>query len=72
MPPDREFVLGTVPGIPQVTFFCGAGHAFKFAGLMGRILSELALEDRTHYPIEVFHPDRRALTDPEYEPILAM
>ena len=72
MPPDREFVLGTVPGIPQVTFFCGAGHAFKFAGLIGRILSELALEDRTHYPIEAFHPDRRALTDPEYEPILAM
>jgi sarcosine oxidase len=72
MPPDREFVLGTVPGIPQVTYFCGAGHAFKFAGLIGRILSELALEDRTRYPIEAFRPDRRALTDPEYEPILAM
>ncbi|HWI46170.1 MAG TPA: N-methyl-L-tryptophan oxidase, partial [Rubrobacter sp.] len=35
MPPDREFVLGTVPGVPQVAFFCGAGHAFKFAGLAG-------------------------------------
>ncbi len=72
MPPDREFVLGAVPGIPQVTFFCGAGHAFKFAGLVGRILGELAREDRTRYPIEVFRPDRRALTDPEYEPTLAM
>jgi sarcosine oxidase len=72
MPPDREFVLGTVPGAPQVTYFCGAGHAFKFAGLIGRILSELALEDRTHYPIEAFRPGRRALTDPEYEPTLTM
>jgi sarcosine oxidase len=72
MPPDREFVLGAVPGIPQVTFFCGAGHAFKFAGLVGRILGELAREDRTRYPIEAFRPDRRALTDPEYEPTLAM
>ena len=72
MPPDREFVLGTVPGVPQVTYFCGAGHAFKFASLVGRILSELALEDRTQYTIEAFHPDRRALTDPEYERILAM
>jgi sarcosine oxidase len=72
MPPDREFVLGTLPELPQVSFFCGAGHAFKFAGLAGRILSELALEGRTQYPIEAFRPDRPALTDPDYEQTLAM
>jgi sarcosine oxidase len=72
MPPDREFVLGTVPGIPQVAFFCGAGHAFKFAGLVGRILSEIALEGRTRYQIEAFRPDREALTNPDYRPILTM
>jgi sarcosine oxidase len=72
MPPDREFVLGTLPGFPQVSFFCGAGHAFKFAGLVGRILSELALEGETKYPIEAFSPDRPALTDPNYEQTLAM
>jgi sarcosine oxidase len=72
MPPDREFVLGTVPQIPQVAFFCGAGHAFKFAGLVGRILSEIALEGRTRYRIEAFRPDRQALTDPDYRPTLAM
>jgi sarcosine oxidase len=72
MPPDREFVLGTVPGIPQVSFFCGAGHAFKFAGLVGRILCELALEGRTRYEIGAFRPDRQALTDPDYRPTLAM
>jgi sarcosine oxidase len=72
MPPDREFVLGTVPEMPQVAFFCGAGHAFKFAGLIGRILSEIAMDGRTRYPIEAFRPDRPALTDPDFEQTLAM
>jgi sarcosine oxidase len=72
MPPDREFVLGNVPGIRGVIFFCGAGHAFKFASLVGRILSEMAVEGRTRYQIEAFRPDREALTDPDYEPTLAM
>jgi sarcosine oxidase len=72
MPPDREFVLGTVPNHPEVSFFCGAGHAFKFAGLVGRILSELALTGETRYPIEAFRPDRPALTDPGYARTFAM
>ena len=72
MPPDREFVLGTLPGRPQISVFCGAGHAVKFAGLVGKILSELARDGRTHYPIEAFRPDRRAITDPSYEPTFAM
>jgi sarcosine oxidase len=72
MPPDREFVLGDVPGIPQVAFFCGAGHSFKFAGLVGRILSEIAVSGSTRYQIEAFRPDRPALTDPDYEQTLAM
>ncbi|MBA2535099.1 MAG: N-methyl-L-tryptophan oxidase [Rubrobacter sp.] len=72
MPPDREFVLGTVPDMPQVAFFCGAGHAFKFAGLIGRILSEIAIDGRTRYPIEAFRPDRPALTDPDFEQTVAM
>ena len=72
MPPDREFVLGNMPETPQVAFFCGAGHAFKFAGLIGRILSEIAIDGRTRYPIEAFRPDRPALTDPDFEQTLAM
>ncbi len=72
MPPDREFVLGTLPEHPQVSIFCGAGHAFKFAGLVGKILSELALEGKTCYPIGTFRLDRPALTDPNYEPTFAM
>jgi sarcosine oxidase len=72
MPPDREFVLGKLPEHPQVSVFCGAGHAFKFAGLVGKILSELALEGETRYPIEAFRPDRPALTDPGYARTFAM
>ena len=72
MPPDREFVLGTVPEHPQISVFCGAGHAFKFAGLVGRILSELAMKGETEYPIEAFSPTREALTDPDYARTFAM
>lgn len=72
MPPDREFVLGTLPEHPQISVFCGAGHAYKFAGLVGKILSELALSGQTQYPIEAFSPDRQALTDPNYAPTFAM
>jgi sarcosine oxidase len=72
MPPDREFVLGALPDIPQISVFNGAGHGFKFASLVGKILSELAVYDQTEYPIEAFRVDRPALTDPTYEPAFAM
>ena len=72
MPPDREFVLGTLPGHPHISVFNGAGHGFKFASLAGKILSELAIYGETRYPIEAFRFDRPALTDPAYEPVFAM
>jgi sarcosine oxidase len=71
MPPDREFVLDTLPGLPRISLCVGAGHAFKFASLLGKILSELALYGKTEYPIEAFRADRPALTDPTYEPAFA-
>lgn len=72
MPPDREFVLGTLPGLPQVSVFNGAGHGFKFASLVGKILSQLAVRGETEYGIGAFRPDRPALTDPTYEPVFVM
>ncbi len=72
MPPDREFVLGALPDIPQISVFNGAGHGFKFASLVGKILGELAVYGRTEYQIEAFRVDRPALTDPTYEPAFAM
>lgn len=64
--PDRDFVIDNVPGHPQIAVAIGAGHAFKFAGLIGRILSQLALAGRSDYPIDAFRLDRPALTDPTY------
>jgi sarcosine oxidase len=72
MPPDRDFVLDTLPEHPQILLAVGAGHAFKFAGLMGKILSELALDDKSSYPIEAFRMNRPALIEPDYEPVFAM
>ena len=42
--PDRDFVIDALPGHPNVSVAVGDGHAFKFASLIGRILSEGAAE----------------------------
>ena len=44
MPPDRNFILDALPEYPHISLAVGAGHAFKFACLLGRILSDLALD----------------------------
>jgi sarcosine oxidase len=64
--PDRDFVIDRLPEHPQIAVAIGAGHAFKFAGLIGRILSQLAIEGASDYPIETFRIDRPALTDPNF------
>ena len=56
-----------MPEHPQIIFCAGAGHAYKFAGLFGKILSQLALDGQTEYPIEPFTLQRPAITDPNYE-----
>lgn len=69
MPPDRHFVLDHVPGYPQITIAVDGGHAFKFASLIGKILSQLALDGRSDYSIAPFRADRPALTDPTFPPL---
>jgi sarcosine oxidase len=63
MPPDRDFVLCRLPEQPNVALAIGAGHAYKFASLIGRILSDLALDGRTDYDIAPFHIDRPILLE---------
>lgn len=72
MPPDRDFIIDHVPGQPAITIGIGAGHAAKFASLLGRILADLATSGSTTYPIGAFRADRRALTDPGFEPVFRM
>ena len=63
LPPDRNFVLGTLPEQPNVSLAIGAGHAYKFASLIGRMLSDLALDGMTAYDITPFHIDRPILLE---------
>jgi sarcosine oxidase len=64
--PDRDFVVGPVPGHPAVLLGLGAGHAFKFAPTFGRLLSDLAVNGFTSSDISAFAPDRRALVDADH------
>ena len=68
MPRDRNFVIDALPAWPQILVCSGAGHAYKFAGLLGKILSELAIDGRTDYRIAPFTLQRPAITDPNYPP----
>ncbi|GAC1325226.1 MAG: N-methyl-L-tryptophan oxidase [Chloroflexota bacterium] len=52
--PDRDFVIDTLPAYPQISLALGSGHAYKFAGLMGHILSDLAIDGATAYDIGPF------------------
>ena len=63
---DRNFILDTIPGHPRIGVFIGAGHAAKFAGLIGHILADLAIDGRTGYPIAAFSIDRPAVSDPGF------
>jgi sarcosine oxidase len=59
--PDRDFVIDRVPSAPNVCVAIGAGHAFKFASLIGRILAELAVDGATPSDIADFAIDRAIL-----------
>jgi sarcosine oxidase len=62
--PDRDLVLGPLPGHDRVLVALGAAHGFKFAPLLGRVLAELALHGGTEVDIAPFAVDRPALTTP--------
>lgn len=66
LPPDRNFILDRVPGHPRITVGVGAAHAAKFGNLLGHILSDITLYDKTAFPIESFGADRAVLTDPAH------
>jgi sarcosine oxidase len=66
IPPDNNFVLGPLKSDPRICVFIGAGHAYKFASLMGKVLTDLALKGTTSQDITGLEPDRPALTDPGF------
>jgi sarcosine oxidase len=62
--PDVDFVLDTLPGRPGCAVAIGAGHAYKFASVIGRTLSELLIDGATDQDIGAFRIDRPALRRP--------
>ncbi|RLM63660.1 N-methyl-L-tryptophan oxidase [Halorubrum sp. Atlit-26R] len=57
--PDDHFILDTLPDQPQVTVGAGfSGHGFKFASVVGEVLADLAIDDRTDHHINLFGLDR--------------
>jgi sarcosine oxidase len=63
--PDRDFVVDRVPGTDNIFTVVGAGHAFKFASLLGRILVDLALDGATTHDITALAADRPILHEKE-------
>ncbi|WP_159500535.1 N-methyl-L-tryptophan oxidase [Microbacterium sp. 18062] len=52
--PDRNFVIGPLPEHPDIILGLGAGHAFKFAPAIGRVLAELAVDGESTDDISTF------------------
>ena len=62
--PDQHFVIGAHPRHPQVVIASPcSGHGFKFAGVVGEILADLAIEGATRHPIGLFDVGRFAPRD---------
>jgi sarcosine oxidase len=70
MPLDRQFILDTLPGHSQISLCVGAGQAFKFASLFGKILSELAIDGETRYSIDSMKWNRSGVTNRSDSPVL--
>jgi sarcosine oxidase len=59
MTPDENFVIGAHPRIANCTVACGfSGHGFKFAGVVGEVLADLATVGVTELPVGIFDPGR--------------
>ena len=63
--PERDFVIDRLPDHPGIVLALGAGHGFKFASVVGRILGELAIDGQTPSAgeIEAFRVDRPILRE---------
>lgn len=60
--PDGHFIIDKHPEYPHISFAAGfAGHGFKFASVVGEILTQLALTGETEHDISIFSVDRPAL-----------
>ncbi len=61
--PDRDFVVDRLPGERTAAVAIGAGHAFKFASVLGRILAELVADGKTESDLSLFSLGRPILKE---------
>jgi sarcosine oxidase len=53
--PDHHFIIDRHPAYRNVALACGfSGHGFKFCGVVGEALADLALAGETKQPIDFF------------------
>ncbi len=58
--PDEDFIIDTHPKCENLLIAAGfSGHGFKFCSLVGRILCEMVLTDRTDFDISPFRTERK-------------
>jgi sarcosine oxidase len=67
LPPDRDFVVDSLPGHPNVHIALGAGHGYKFVAWFGKTLAALAEGRDPGCDLAPFTLARAALTDPTWE-----
>jgi len=61
--PDRDFVVDKLPTNTPAAIAIGAGHAYKFASVLGRILAELVAAGTTPSDLSLFDLDRAILKE---------
>jgi glycine/D-amino acid oxidase-like deaminating enzyme len=50
MTPDEQYIVESHPAFPQVVYGCGcSGTSYKFSGVIGEMLADLALDGSTSY-----------------------
>ncbi|WP_445491202.1 N-methyl-L-tryptophan oxidase [Niallia sp. 03133] len=60
--PDEHFIIDLHPQYAHISIAAGfSGHGFKFASVVGEILSQLAIEGKTEHDISLFSIKRKTL-----------
>lgn len=67
LPPDRDFVVDSLPNHPNVHVALGAGHGYKFVAWFGKTLAAMVGDRDPGCDLTPFVLDRPALTDPAWE-----
>ncbi|MEB3210867.1 MAG: N-methyl-L-tryptophan oxidase, partial [Leptolyngbyaceae bacterium] len=59
MTPDKHFIVDSHPQYPQLVIGAGfSGHGFKFTTLMGKMLSDIAMDGSTRHDTSLFKLSR--------------